>query len=542
MYRTPNAQLAADWEVVLTAPEMGRTNIALAPTAQQVVYALSASNVPGPGGNYEQALHAVFRSSAGGDPGSWTTQVTNANPNKLNTVLLHNATGATASACDPQATDSYTNMGWYTNVIEVDPRDPNRLFVAGVHLFRSDDAGRNWGAASFWFTATTNRTPIHVDNHALVFHPGYDGASNQTFYLVGDGGVYRTDNARARTNVGPTAACTANDDGLRWVDLNNGYGPTQFYHGLPFPDGRSYLGGTQDNGTNLGSDRAGFNGWGTIFGGDGSYSAIDPRNPNVLYVQYQWAQVWKSVDRGRHWRSARNGLDPAITDLLGTNTNYVFITPLLMDPSLPQRLWLGGRRMWRTNNGAFMWRPASRELKGLDKVSAISIADTDSDLVVAGSDTGRLYRTTRGRTSNASTAWPSRWPRRAWVTSVEHDPDDPRTVYATYGNFGGKHVYRSRNGGGNWRSIDGSGKNGIPDIPVHSVLVDPDDSRRIYLGTDLGVFVSTNGGAIWAVENTGFGAVVTESLSIVKTAGGTKYLFAFTHGRGAWRVKIPESD
>ena len=60
------------------------------------------------------------------------------------------------------------------------------------------------------------------------------------------------------------------------------------------------------------------------------------------------------------------------------------------------------------------------------------------------------------------------------------------------------------------------------------MVVDPNQSTRLYLGTDLGVFVSVDGGTTWAVENSGFANVVTESLSI-----RGRNLFAFTHGRGA---------
>ena len=63
--------------------------------------------------------------------------------------------------------------------------------------------------------------------------------------------------------------------------------------------------------------------------------------------------------------------------------------------------------------------------------------------------------------------------------------------------------------------------------------------QRLYLGTDLGVMVSIDGGRTWMSEETGFGPAVTMWLSIVKTAEGQKYLFAFTHGRGAWRVRLP---
>ena len=87
-------------------------------------------------------------------------------------------------------------------------------------------------------------------------------------------------------------------------------------------------------------------------------------------------------------------------------------------------------------------------------------------------------------------------------------------IYATYAEFGGRHVWRSEDFGETWEAIDGSGASAMPDIPVHSVVVDPGNVRRIYLGTDLGVFTSGDRGRTWAVENTGFANAVTEWLAI----------------------------
>ena len=129
-------------------------------------------------------------------------------------------------------------------------------------------------------------------------------------------------------------------------------------------------------------------------------------------------------------------------------------------------------------------------------------------------------------------------PRDGWVTSLAFDPRDANVQYATYGNFGGAHAFKTVNGGATWASIDGSGATGIPDIPVHSIVVDPDNGARLYLGTDLGVFVSIDGGATWMAEETGFGPTVTEWLVLMKNPAGRKLLFAFTHGRGVWRVEI----
>jgi hypothetical protein len=100
------------------------------------------------------------------------------------------------------------------------------------------------------------------------------------------------------------------------------------------------------------------------------------------------------------------------------------------------------------------------------------------------------------------------------------------------------HIFRSVDNGETWQSLDGSGPTGFPDIPVHSIVVDPDDPQRLYLGTDLGVMVSIDGGATWMAEETGFGPAVTMWLSLIRTPAGQKQLFAFTHGRGAWRVTL----
>jgi hypothetical protein len=85
--------------------------------------------------------------------------------------------------------------------------------------------------------------------------------------------------------------------------------------------------------------------------------------------------------------------------------------------------------------------------------------------------------------------------------------------------------------------MNGTGDGVLPDIPAHSIAIDPDNTNRMYLSTDLGMFVTTDGGQHWYQENAGFANVYTEHVEI-KTLADGKYLYAFTHGRSAWRLKL----
>ncbi|MGZ7078756.1 MAG: WD40/YVTN/BNR-like repeat-containing protein, partial [Thermoanaerobaculia bacterium] len=124
--------------------------------------------------------------------------------------------------------------------------------------------------------------------------------------------------------------------------------------------------------------------------------------------------------------------------------------------------------------------------------------------------------------------------------SISFDPADDGVVYATYAGFGGgAHVWKSPDGGTTWSPLDGSGSDQLPDIPAHSLAVDPTHAGRLYLGSDLGIFVSNDAGEHWQVENTGFAPVITELVLIAAGEHGPA-VYAFTHGRGVWRAELVE--
>jgi photosystem II stability/assembly factor-like uncharacterized protein len=517
------------WEPVLSQPGMGRTTLAVAPSSQNIIYALSASNVPGPNGLFEQALFAVFRSDNGGAAGSWEVRVDHGDPNKVNTLLLTNPVASSYTDCGWAAQDYWVPMGWYCNVIAVDPLNPNVVWAAGVDLFRSDNGGRDWGVASYWWAAGEDPSFAHADQHAIVFHPDFDGVNNTRMFTAGDGGVFSTDNPYDAVGRSVPDLCDPAGSRVFFRSYNSNLGITQFYHGTPYPGGERYIGGTQDNGTILGVDPLGHDGWIHVLGGDGGYTAVDPLSPNVVYAESQRFGFAKSTDGGRTYFDAVNGIN---------DNGFLFITPFTMDLNEPQRLWTGGHRLWRTDDGASLWSPASRYPIGPGQISAISVAPGNSQRVLAGSSEGDVYRSESAIYAGASSYWVSTRPRAGFVTSLAFEPGSQDVVYATYAGFGNHHVWRSENYGETWEPLDGTGPSSLPDIPVHSVAVDPGNVNLIYLGTDLGVFTSRDRGRSWAVENTGFANAVTEWLAIGDGPGDTPRLFAFTHGRGAWRVDL----
>ncbi|HET7433314.1 MAG TPA: hypothetical protein VFN10_01240 [Thermoanaerobaculia bacterium] len=517
IYRNQQAENGGTWEAVLSEPNQGRTTLAIAPSNPSVIYALSASNQPGI--TTYQALLAVYRSDASGDAGSWHAQITNTSSD-IGALLLTNLAGATWETCNPTSPskNQYTTMGWYCNTIAVDPLDPERVWAGGVDLMRSDDGGKTWGVASYWWDDNTvNKQAMHGDNHSIVFHPQYDGAANQTFYVATDGGIWRSDNARAATAHGATASCDSQNSQVFYTPLNHSYGVTQFYHGAVSRDGQYLLAGAQDNGTLLANISDGPEAWKHVWGGDGGYNGFDAVNPGVLYFESQYGAIVRS-DQGFTKQAG-----------IGLSDDFLFVTPFTADPNESLRAWTGGRVLWRLEQEK--WIKASTPFIG--KISAIAVAPGLSKRVIAGTSTGEIARNDNAKTATSATKWTVTSPRAGFVSSIAFDPTNVDTVYATYAGFEGPHVYRSTNAGATWQSIDGN----LPAIPTHSLAVDPTRPNRLYLGTDLGVFVSLDNGANWSVENTGFAAVVTEWLTIAQGAHGPA-VYAFTHGRGAWRAEL----
>ena len=535
IYRNLNAAGNGEWTQVLSEFGMGRTTVAMAPSNPSILYAVSASIAPGfdrngdAAGDYENGLHAVFRSDDGGL--NWQARVRNSSSDALSTYLFSYADGMEAPRCGFGNFNNYS-AGWYNQAIAVDPVNPDILWVAGMDIYRSDDGGLSFGKASYWYLNGETPAGVHADVHHLQFDPGYDAGGNQRLWVVTDGGIFLSDSARGAISNGIGAACGPSNGVIGWQASSNGLGTVQYYSGAISADGSRYIAGAQDNGTHLNDYGNGVAGWRHIFGGDGAEVAMDPNNAQRFFVSYQGVTIHRTQNGGNSFVPATNGL----------NDTPIFIMPYVLDRNQPNRLWAGATRVWTSDDSGASWQRASRSFGASfdDRVSAIAVAPSNSNRVLAANRRG-IFRNDAAQSAGSTTTWHSVSPRPGWVSSLTFRADNDQIVYATYSSFGGDHVWKSGDGGSSWQPIDGSGSSRLPDIAVHSLAIDPGDPRRLYAGTDLGIYVSLDDGAHWAAENSGFASVIVERLATSPGLNGQPpMLYAFTYGRGAWRVPLSQ--
>jgi hypothetical protein len=112
------------------------------------------------------------------------------------------------------------------------------------------------------------------------------------------------------------------------------------------------------------------------------------------------------------------------------------------------------------------------------------------------------------------------------------DPTDSRIVYAVFGGFDTTRVAKSTDAGETWRDISQN----LPNVPTTAVVVDPFAPEHVYLGNDIGVFVSTNGGSGWDRFDEGFPeAILISDLTISPSNRSIK---ASSHSNGVYERKL----
>lgn len=394
----------------------------------------------------------------------------------------------------PNAPNYAGGTQWYYNVVAVSPVNPNVIFVAGSTTYRSLDGGETWEDN----TRSYGGGAIHPDHHAITFDPN----DPDTLYLCTDGGVFRT-----------------RDLGNAWESVSRGLGTVQFQFVDVHPtDPKIAWGGTQDNGTDK---FTGLPEWTNTFAGDGGVTRVSPKDPKIVYTEYVNLAMLKSTDGGDTWQwGVTKGID------LSEGAN--FYAPFNLDPSDPDILVAGTRRVYRSTDAAVSWVPISPFLG--TRVSAITIAPGISSVIYAGTNDGRVWVTPdTGKSWFEITAGLE----PALVADICIDPTDARRVYLAQNSWDHSTLWRSDDAGGHWASISDN----LPPVPVHSIVLNPSHPTTLYAGTEVGVFVSSSGGGRWKRLGRGLPNAPVFSIVANKLTG---YITVGTHGRGAWRIKMAD--
>ncbi len=450
---------------------VGRIGLAISPINPDIVYALYTN------GSYYQGL---YKTSDFGD------QWFDADPDK---EIGHGA----------------GDFSWYFGQIRIHPTNPDIVYAMDVSFMRSTDGGETWPIKYGYGNSPDD---FHVDHHALAFHP-----ENPDYIIEGnDGGI----------NI-------STDAGVTWEKVSE-LPVTQFYEiNLDYQNPERLYGGTQDNGTMRTSTGA-LDDWQKIYGGDGFYVIVDPKDPNVIYAESQFGSLGKSTNGGSDFRSVLSGINQ------NEPTNWS--TPVIMDPNDHLVLYYGTDRIYRTTDGANSWTPISPNLTdnlsgtALGTVTTIAVSPVNSSIIWAGTDDSHVWISTDygENWSDVSGSLPYRW-----VTRIVPDPQHSSIAYVTLSGLKWvdpqPHVFRTENLGRNWNDIS----NNLPDAPVNAFAVNPLNTQNLFVGTDLGAYYSTNLGQTWQYISPNLPMVSVYDMKIHPTSN---YLAIGTHARSMYKVDL----
>ena len=442
-------------------------------------------------------------------------------------------------------TEMFSAQCGYDNVIAVDPTDPSIIFVGGQDLWVTFDGGASWTDVGGYGGQSLAGGNIHADQHAVAFSP----ADHQRIFAGTDGGIW-TARWHPVTIGGPV---------FPWQDLNNGLSITQFYSVAANPQELgSFFGGTQDIGTLNHDDYSSSSHaltstiWDDSDPGDAGWTVYDTSDPTTQYsgfVGFAGGACAGALaagtcllrrDTGFHCCFNLNGWFGVFQ-----TSGFASTFPLVgaMDPTTPTTLYFPSPAtgtLFKSIDRGDHWSPTGLDLTTAcggpcGSISSVAVAPSNGALVYVGTISGRFLASTDGGASfreRDANSLPG-----AKLEHIAVDPSDPNLVFTAFSFFSnsvGRHVFVSRHAGDfstapSWTDISA----GLPNFPVHAVVVDPTGSGAIYVGTDTGVYISTDSGATWQVLGTGLPHVQVTDLVF---SAGSVALVAATHGRGVWTI------
>jgi hypothetical protein len=528
------------------ATEKGRIGLAIAPSDAKVIYALVEAAPPSGKGDGCRASGAggcgLYRSQDGGATWEWM------NGNDV--------------------------RPFYYSQVRVDPKDPNRVYWSSTPVNYSSDGGKTIGNAT---------VGIHVDHHAMWIDP-----TNPNHFIVGnDGGIAITWDKGGTydfPNVLPLGQFYNISYGMEF--------PYRVCGGLQ--DNGSWCAfSRRRQGDITNAD------WTNVGGGDGFVTAQDPTDPNIIYVESQGGNmsrlnfatgertalqrpsfrpryqmfedsvVIERPDTTRPETAAQRRRLQALrqrqrADSAETDLRWNWNTPFLISAHNPEIFYAGASRVMKSTRRGEDLYPISPDLTTRDTIkiristrttggvtsdvtgaethcTIVSLAESPlrPGLLFAGTDDGNVWLTRNdgGTWDNLTGRFPG-VPAGTYVSRIEPSRFDTAAFYVTFDahrtNDFTPYVYATTDFGRSFRSIAANLPRGGPDF-VHVIREDGVNKNLLFVGTDVGVYVSLDRGASWQKFMTNLPTVPVHDL---KVHPRERELIAGTHGRSIWIVDI----
>ncbi len=417
---------------------------------------------------------------------------------------------------------------FYFQKLFCDTKDINRLYSMDVFMKVSIDGGKTW--------KKLGEKDKHVDNHVLWIDP----SDNQHMIDGCDGGVYVT-----------------YDQGKHWGFKSN-IPIAEIYKVTTDNDTPFYnvYAGSQDNNSFGGPSRtistSGITNrdWFFTTSGDGFQTQVDWKNPNIIYAESQYAGLVR-YDK-------KSGEQLYIRPYeFNTDTAYRFDwdAALLISKFDNKRLYLGGNKLFRTDDRGDSWRVISPDLtRGVPKemqnlmdrswsvddlarkgtmaqISTIAESPLDENLLFVGSGDGLIHVTTDGGKTWIKSSTPG-LPKYARISQIIGSHFDKKIAYAACQNFVDgdykPYLFKTTDGGHSWFLFNGN----LPDKgSTYTIAQDDVDKDLLFIGTQFGVYFTVDGGKEWIQLKNGIPTECVMDLTIQRREHD---LVVSTFGRGIY--------
>ena len=413
--------------------------------------------------------------------------------------------------------NKYVTSGNYYQEVFCDPINCDKVFFMDTWLHHTSDGGKT--------VVKTGEKSKHVDNHCIWINP-----KDTDHWIVGcDGGIYETWDHASNWHFKPNLPIT------------------QFYKVAVDNDWPFYniYGGTQDNNSLGGPSRTISNhgimnsDWYITNGGDGFESAIDPKDPNIVYAQSQYGWLVR-YDR---LSGEKVGIKPMANDKMSA-LRWNWDAPLIISPHNHNRLYFAANQLFRSENKGDEWKCISPDLsRNLDRnqlkvmgriqssdaimknksttmygnIVALDESPLQEDLIYVGTDDGLIQVS-----ENAGDTWMKYEdfkgiPAFTYVNSLVTSQHNINRVYAVFNNHKrgdfAPYILVSNDKGKTWKSI-------VSNLPVrgsvYDIVEDHKDENLLFVGTEFGVYFSYDGGKEWKQLKNGLPTIAVRDLEIQK--------------------------